>query len=66
MIIVMQYMKLFAMVKLGETSNIGGNNEISNFEIVNTIGSIMDENLGQDKMHKNILSLLLLWKMRPS
>ena len=29
--------------KIGETYNIGGNNEISNFEIVNIICSIMDE-----------------------
>ena len=31
------------MVLVGETYNIGGNNEIKNIDIVNTICSILDE-----------------------
>jgi len=44
--------------KIGETYNIGGNNEIPNIEIVKTICTILDEYrpLVNDKSHNDLIS----------
>ena len=50
--------------KIGETYNIGGDNEISNLEIVNTICSIMDE-LVPRKNEKQYSQLITYVEDRP-
>ena len=51
--------KLLKKVRLGQTYNIGGDNEIANMEIVNTICEILDNEIPLDN-GKSIKNKLLL------
>ena len=61
MIIVKQFKKSLKR-ELGETYNIGGNNEITNIQIVETICEILDNKIPLDagKLYKDKLYMLMI------
>jgi dTDP-glucose 4,6-dehydratase len=44
--------------KLGESYNVGGNNEKTNLEVVNTICELMDEQFPREKSYKTLISFV--------